>query len=398
MIEQIQNFTKQWDDEKEYLHRLLVSIVRDIDLADDLLQETYLRACEKAATYHGGNFRAWLSIIAKNIAFAHWRKTYTRIETLILSEYDDIIESEIGTDSHLDILSVGKAVEGLSPILKETLLLKHYGGFNYTEIAERLHCPAGTAKRRVWTAIREIRQSLGIQTGDKIMDKCSEMRLIDYAYSGLLGKDHAKLEKHLVKCETCRNDLAGIKSVFANLDAAKGQLVCVDIVDLHPDGSAATYSPFRLTNRSEQPISSVKFSSMDYHQMRSIFVRDEEATIQICGSSDDLIDYEIQFESTVAPGESVQGMTVYDTTSGIGASISIGFDRWVAVPDNSGDDAVDVLFVQMVRLPEGAKLIGSIPEPCELKDGRKTTLIWKDMVKAGIIRERPVIVYSLAAE
>ncbi|MHB1457739.1 MAG: sigma-70 family RNA polymerase sigma factor [Armatimonadota bacterium] len=398
MTEQKHNFTRLWDDEKVYLHRLLVNIVEDIDLADDLLQETYLRAYEKVETYRGGNFRAWLSVIAKNITFAHWRKAYTRAETPILSEHDDIIESEMGTDSHLDILLVRKAVDGLSPILKETLLLKHYGGFNYAEIAERLNCPAGTAKRRVWTAIREIQQSLGIQTGDKIMDKCSEMRLIDYAYGGLLGKDHVKLEKHLAKCEACRNDLADIRSVLTNLDAVKGQLVCVDIVDLHPDGSATTYSPFRLTNRSEQPISSVKFSSMDYHQMRSIFVRDEESTIQIRGTSDDLIDYEIQFERTVAPGESVQGMTVYNTTSGIGASISIGFDRWVAVPDNSGDDAVDVFFVQIVRLPEGARLLGSIPEPCELKDGRKTTLVWKDIVKAGIIRERPVIVYLLAAE
>jgi len=79
---------------------------------------------------------------------------------------------------------------------------------------------------------------------------------------------------------------------------------------------------------------------------------------------------------------------------GIGAAIDIGFGRWVAVPDNSGGDG-DTMLVQMVRLPEGGKLLGSVPSSDEIREGLHTTLVWRRLVKSGEVVERPVVVYSL---
>jgi DNA-directed RNA polymerase specialized sigma24 family protein len=69
----MRDFEQQWDCNGKRLRGLLVYLVKDIDLADDLLQETYLRAGRKIETYRGGDFGAWLAAIARSTALAHLR-------------------------------------------------------------------------------------------------------------------------------------------------------------------------------------------------------------------------------------------------------------------------------------------------------------------------------------
>jgi len=67
---------RMWETSREYVRRLLISLTRDIDLADDMLQETYLRARDGFAGYRGGDGRAWLTAIAKNVFYTHARRKY----------------------------------------------------------------------------------------------------------------------------------------------------------------------------------------------------------------------------------------------------------------------------------------------------------------------------------
>lgn len=389
------DFERNWQSNKKQLYGLLIWLVKDIDLADDLLQDVYIRASEKIETYRGGDFRAWLAAIARNMAFAHMRRSYTRAETLLDPDFAGVLQNDVGTESHLNAMLVRKAVDDLSPTLRDALLLKHYGGLNYTEIAERLNCPSGTAKRRVWTAIRQLRTALGGFVEGTAM-KCSDINLLDYAYGTLSEEDRRLVESHIASCEGCRAQLDDIRSVITSLDVARDQLVVVDISDMQKDGSLTTYSSFKITNTIDEPINSYSVDSIKYHHFQNFFIDGEEVSFSISDSDGgEYNTYNVQLKRPLAPGEGATNLCVRTTPEGLGASMDIGYGRRIAIPDNSGADASDVMFVQMVRLPEGAKLVGSVPSADEVRAGHKTTLIWRRLMKAKESKERLVVVYSV---
>jgi len=393
----MRDFEQQWENNRKRLHGLLVYLVKDIDLADDLLQETYLRAERKFETYKGGDFGAWLAAIARNLALGHLRRVCVKGESSISEDHEDAAHEDTGTESHLEAMLVRNAVDNLSPKLRNALILKHYGGFNYPEIAARLDCPVGTAKRRVWTAIRQLRAALGIYEEAKAMRKCLEMTmLLDYAYGALPEARRKEVEAHLVDCEACRGQSEGVRGVVASLQSAREQMVFTDITDILADGSAVTYSPGRTTNDSDEPSSGYSFDSMKYHRWQSVFADGEEMPFTVTDLGDGEYNrIDVKRKRPLAPGESAFCLGVYTTPEGIGASFDIGHGRRIAVPDNSGTDSSDHLLVQMVRLPEGAELIGSVPVSDEVKTGARTTLVWRRLVPAGEIRERPVVVYRV---
>jgi hypothetical protein len=193
----------------------------------------------------------------------------------------------------------------------------------------------------------------------------------------------------------CKDQLGDIRRVIGDLDAARDQMVFVDITDINADGSSTTYSSFRMTNDTDEPMSSLECDSMKYHQWIAVFVDGEEIPFTVKESGDEYNHYSVQPKRPLAPGEGAAWLGVFTTPEGVGASLDIGHGRRVAVPDNSGTDDSDEMLVQMVRLPEGAKLIGSVPATDEVRQARRTTLVWRRLIKVGGDRERPVVVYSV---
>lgn len=386
-----------WEGSREYLRRMLISIVRDIDLAEDLLQETYLCASNGLSQYRGGSAQAWLAAIAKRCAFAHLRKAYVRAETLAQPDEDWPVGCSVGSHSHLDSLLLRKAMEGLSPALKETLLLKHYGGMSYPEIAVRLGCPVGTAKRRVWTAIRQLRSAMDLSTKEMRKMACSDINLLDYAYGILPKTECEELEEHLRSCEPCRTLVDDARRVIAGLDSVRDYESYTDITEIHADGTSTTHSCWRMDNKSSEPITKTEWCSMEYHTLKNVFLGGEEVPFEIAEPVlPNQRHYIARLPKPLAPGESIVSFIVFTTPPGVGAAFDIGYGRWVAVPDNSGTDSADHMLVQMVALPEGARLIGAIPEPQETRAGSRPTLVWKRVIpKGGEARERPVVVYAL---
>ncbi|MCX6344318.1 MAG: sigma-70 family RNA polymerase sigma factor [Armatimonadetes bacterium] len=386
-----------WEASKEYLRRMLISMVRDIDLAEDILQETYLSASNGLSGYRGDNAQAWLSTIARRCAFAHLRKAYTKAETPLPPDEECAVDCPMGSYTHLETMLVRKALQDLSPVLRETLLLKHYGGMNYPEIAAHLGCPVGTAKRRVWTAIRQLRSMLNLTTKEMRKMTCPDTRLLDYTYGILSGRDREKLEEHLRSCESCRILVDDARRVMADLDSVRDYESYTDITEIHTDGTSTTYSCRRVDNKSSEPITKTEWCSMDYHTLKNVFVGGEEIPFEIAKSDvPNERHYIARLPKPLAPGGSIVSFVVFTTPPGIGAAFDIGYGRWVAVPDNSGTDSADHMLVQMVVLPEGARLIGAIPEPQETRTGSRSTLVWKRVIPSGgEARERPVVVYML---
>ena len=75
-----------WERHNSYVRRFLVRLAGDVDLADDLLQETYLRARSGLSAYRGGDAKAWLAAIARNVFYAHARRKASRQPQMVPAE------------------------------------------------------------------------------------------------------------------------------------------------------------------------------------------------------------------------------------------------------------------------------------------------------------------------
>ena len=142
------------------LHAFALSLCRDREVAEDLVQETYLRGLR--AQHHpppGDNIRAWLFTILHNV----WRNQRRRPPPLAV-EVPDVASPAPGVDVALDEAAaaerVREAVEALDEPFRATLVLRYGEGLSYHEIASVLGCPAGTVMSRLARARQHIRQAI----------------------------------------------------------------------------------------------------------------------------------------------------------------------------------------------------------------------------------------------
>jgi len=142
-------------------------IARDSDDAEDLVQETYLKALRGFASFQPGtNFRAWIFQILRN-TFLNSRTSYERRMTKELDSEEDGPELAVDTETPETILInrsnfqlVQRAIDDLPVHYRETLLLCEVEEMSYREIAEILSVPIGTVMSRLARARKVVRQSL----------------------------------------------------------------------------------------------------------------------------------------------------------------------------------------------------------------------------------------------
>ena len=158
------------------LFSLIFRMVRDRELAEDLAQETFVKALNALDSYRPEfKFSSWIFKIANNAAIDHLRRR--ELDTLSLdgsphAETPEAIEAtalQIGNrgESPLDAVEareLGGAIEiaigRLRPEYRSCILLRHVEGRAYEEIAEILNLPLGTVKTYIHRARNELRQSL----------------------------------------------------------------------------------------------------------------------------------------------------------------------------------------------------------------------------------------------
>lgn len=119
--------------------------------ADDLVQNTCLKALEHAGRFHGGSVRDWLFVIMRNTAVDMSERIYNRgaetdAETLALS-----------VEMHLERLDVDMALDALTEELRTALTL-YAEGYTTKQIAEIVGCREGTVSSRIHTARVRLRK------------------------------------------------------------------------------------------------------------------------------------------------------------------------------------------------------------------------------------------------
>jgi RNA polymerase sigma-70 factor (ECF subfamily) len=142
-----------------------ISLTRDSNNAQDLLQETLMRALiYKEKFKEGTNLRGWLLTIMRNVFINDHRRK---------SRHRSLMETG-GTNMWLDNFNEPARNGGEDNFVKEDLhnaissleneyklpFLRHYEGFKYQEIAEELNLPLGTVKSRIFFARKRIRKYL----------------------------------------------------------------------------------------------------------------------------------------------------------------------------------------------------------------------------------------------
>ena len=128
-------------------------------LAEDLLQETFLRIWKAAATYEP---TAKVSTYVFRIAHNLFLNEAARKREIALEGADNEMRADPASDlGRREVQSaVKKAIEGLPDGEREVLLLSEYNGFKYAEISEILGIPVGTVKSRMFSAVQRLKEAL----------------------------------------------------------------------------------------------------------------------------------------------------------------------------------------------------------------------------------------------
>jgi RNA polymerase sigma-70 factor (ECF subfamily) len=142
-------------------------LVHDQNSAQDLVQETYLKALRSFASFQPGtNFRAWMFRILKN-TFLSSHSTLGRRVTVEIDSHVDLAELPATSATPESLLiercqenAVRNAIEQLPVAFREVLLLCDVEDASYREISEILSIPIGTVMSRLGRARKAVRESL----------------------------------------------------------------------------------------------------------------------------------------------------------------------------------------------------------------------------------------------
>jgi RNA polymerase sigma-70 factor, ECF subfamily len=148
------------------LRAFAMSLCGNTARADDLVQETLVRAWSKLQSFEEGtNLKAWLFTILRNLFFSEHRKRRREVEDADghLSAQLAVHPEQLG---HMDMLDFRVALLQLPTDQREALILVGAEGFSYEEAAVISGCAVGTIKSRVNRARGRLTDLLGLQSID----------------------------------------------------------------------------------------------------------------------------------------------------------------------------------------------------------------------------------------
>jgi RNA polymerase sigma-70 factor, ECF subfamily len=146
---------------------LILRVVRDAAIAEDLVQETFLRVWNRAKGFDAerGALGPWLLAVARNRAIDYLRATGGRERNTVDLEQTD--HPALYTDMERDLLTsdsarrVTAAMAKLPSHHREVIELAYFEGLSQSEMAERMGQPIGTVKTWVRAALKRLRDDLG---------------------------------------------------------------------------------------------------------------------------------------------------------------------------------------------------------------------------------------------
>jgi len=157
------NFKDELIAEIKNLRAFAISLSGSVSLADDLVQETLLRAWSKSDKFQPGtSLRAWLFTILRNIYYSNYRKRAREVQDSDGAYARRLIVSG-DQESHLDLEDFRKALAKLPAEQREVLTLVGATGLSYEEAAVICDVEIGTIKSRLSRARSKLVELLGLE-------------------------------------------------------------------------------------------------------------------------------------------------------------------------------------------------------------------------------------------
>ena len=143
------------------MHRLALALTGNKARAEDLVQETYLRALKYFYAYQGGDFRAWMAAIMRNL---HRNQISA---AMAMDNDEERLEAvpDPAPDPEQALLSLDRSqqlrrlIAALPEGLRDVLVLREFGDLSYAQIAAMLAVPAGTVMSRLARARESLRKA-----------------------------------------------------------------------------------------------------------------------------------------------------------------------------------------------------------------------------------------------
>ena len=159
------DFTQHLLNVQSELFRFAFKLTADREEANDLLQETSLKALDNEDKYTPDtNFKGWMYTIMRNIFINNYRKV-VRDQTFV-DQTDNLYHLNLpqdgsfeSTERAYDLKEMHRIVNALPREYKIPFSM-HVSGFKYREIAEKLGLPLGTVKSRIYFTRQKLQQDL----------------------------------------------------------------------------------------------------------------------------------------------------------------------------------------------------------------------------------------------
>lgn len=156
------NFKEVIETNKQNIKNIIRLITKEDN--EDLEQEVYLKIWKNSDKYkEQGSIKSWISSIAKNTSLDYLKSSYHKVQQTSTS--DDLVLTNIKDKKQSpesNILKIERqkkivnAINSLKPKFKEVIILCEINGYSYEECANRLKCPIGTIKSRIYNAKKEL--------------------------------------------------------------------------------------------------------------------------------------------------------------------------------------------------------------------------------------------------
>jgi len=159
------NFAQNLLGMQSELHRFALKLTADTEEANDLLQETSLKALDNEEKYTPDtNFKGWMYTIMRNIFINNYRKT-VRDQTFV-DQTENLYHLNLPQDSgfestegNYDLKEIRRIVHNLPKEYRVPFSM-YVSGFKYREIAEKLALPIGTVKSRIFFTRQRLQKEL----------------------------------------------------------------------------------------------------------------------------------------------------------------------------------------------------------------------------------------------
>lgn len=148
-----------YENYSDALYGVIHKIIKDPDLAQDVLQESFIKIWKKAKTYDASKAKlfTWLYRIARNTAIDKYRSTSSKFEKEIQIEESNVYKLSV-MSLNQDAIDLKKHIAALDSKYQIVLNALFFEGMTQQEASDELEIPLGTVKSRLKIGLRELKK------------------------------------------------------------------------------------------------------------------------------------------------------------------------------------------------------------------------------------------------